>query len=150
MVTKTLFGKTVNGKSVYKYTISSSELEVSILSFGATIQSIIVKNPTPVDVVLGYDDVLSYQTQDGYLGATCGRNSNRIENAKFTLNGITYNLAVNDGKKHNLHGGNVGFSHRVWLEEEVGENFIILSLLSKHLEEGFPANLNVKVKFSLG
>ena len=149
MVTKSLFGKTASGVDVYKYDLSSSELTVSILTFGATVQAIKVLTPSgEVDVALGYDTVSAYEQNDGYLGALVGRNCNRINGAKFTLNGVTYNLAKNDGV-HNLHGGPNGFSFKVWGVEDVGENYVVMSVFSPDMEENFPGNIKVSVKYSV-
>ncbi len=149
MVKKTLFGTTSNGESVYKYAITSNVASISVITFGATLQAFCVpSNNGNLDIVLGYDDVLSYQTKGNYIGATVGRNANRICDAKFTLNGKEYILNKNNGK-NNLHGGNVGFSHRVWEEDEVGENYVVLSIFSKDMEEGFPGNMTAKVKYTL-
>ncbi len=149
MVDKTLFGKTKNGEPVYNYTIKSASSSASVITFGATLRSFIVPSKNgSVDIVLGYDEVSSYENLGNYIGATVGRNSNRIKDGKFTLNKKSYVLNKNNGK-NNLHGGNVGFSHRVWEEFEVGENFVTLQIFSPDGEEGFPGNMTAKVKFTL-
>ncbi len=149
MVNKTLFGMTKNGEPVYKFTISSDSSSASVITFGATLTALSVPSINGnVDIVLGYDEVSSYENLGNYIGATVGRNSNRINDGKFTLNGKTYVLNKNNGK-NNLHGGNVGFSHRVWQEDEMGENYIVLKIFSKDGEEGFPGNMTAKVKFTL-
>ncbi len=149
MVAKTFFQTTLDGENVYKYVISSKTASVSVITFGATLQSFTVpSNNGSLDIVLGYDDVLSYQTKGNYIGATVGRNANRIANAEFTLNGEKFILNKNNGK-NNLHGGNVGFSHRIWEEKEVLENSVTLSIFSKDLEEGFPGNMTASVKYTL-
>ena len=150
MVTKHLFGK-VDDKDVFKVILTSKTATASIITFGATLQSLIVPSKNGVvDVVLGYDTLDEYLQNDGYLGATCGRNSNRIKNASFNLLGEKINLNANDGA-NNLHGGNVGFSHKVWNIDELSENdcSVTLSLLSRDGEEGFPGNMNVSVKYTL-
>ena len=150
MVTKQLFGK-VNEKDVFKVILTSKTATASVITFGATLQSLIVPSKNGVvDVVLGYDTLEEYLQNDGYLGATCGRNSNRIKKASFELLGKTYTLNANDGA-NNLHGGNVGFSHRVWDIDELDEinSSVTLSLFAIDGEEGFPGNMQVKVKYTL-
>ena len=151
MIKKSLFGTTALGEKVYKYQLISNTASASILTFGATIQSLVVPSKNgALDVVLGYDDLLSYEKQDSYLGATVGRNCNRVKNAEFYLNGKLIKLNKNDGE-NNLHGGNVGFSHRVWSVKEVDEDnlSITLSIFSPDGEENFPANVQVEVKYTL-
>ncbi|MBQ3235018.1 MAG: galactose mutarotase [Clostridia bacterium] len=151
MITKTLFGKTKNGEPVYKYTLCSENSSASVITFGATLTEFTVPSKNgKVDIVLGYDELSSYENLGNYIGATVGRNSNRIKGGAFTLNGKTYQLNKNDGE-NNLHGGNVGFSHRVWQEERVDSenNSLTLSIFSPDGEEGFPGNMTAGVKFTL-
>lgn len=149
MIKKTLFGTTKYGEAVYKYTIVSNSASASVITFGATLNSFIVpSNSGDRDIVLGYDEVSSYENLSNYIGATIGRNSNRIKGGVFSLNGKTYHLNKNNGK-NNLHGGNVGFSHRVWEEDCVEENSLTLKIFASDGEEGFPGNMTAKVKYSL-
>ena len=151
MIVKSLYGKTANFEDVYKFDLISDLAKVSILTFGATIQSFIVPSKNgSVDVVLGYDELSSYEKLDGYLGATVGRNCNRIKNSEFYLDGKHFLLNAND-KSNNLHGGIVGFSHKNWEVFEVDEvnNSLTLSLYSEDGDENFPSNLEVKTKYTL-
>ena len=100
MIEKTLFGKTANGEQVFKYKITSQKASASVITFGATLQSFIVPSTSgEKDIVLGYDKLSDYETLGNYLGATVGRNSNRIKNGEFTLNGEKFTLNKNNGKK---------------------------------------------------
>lgn len=149
-VTKSLFGFLPCGREVYCFKLTSqSGLEAEILDYGATLRTLKVpdKNKKLTDVVLGYDTIDEYVSNDGYFGATVGRFANRIKNGKFTLNGKEYSLATNDGKNH-LHGGNTGFDKRVW-SSKVLENGVEFSLTSPDGDEGYPGNLNVKVTVTL-
>jgi aldose 1-epimerase len=119
------------------------------LDYGATVRALFVpdKNGKAVDVVLGYDTMTEYEENDGYLGATIGRVGNRIKEGKFTLNGVDYTLAVNNGPNH-LHGGIKGFDKVVFKSEEK-ENSVLFSYLSPDGEEGYPGNLKVTVEIGL-
>ena len=93
-IEKSTFGATKQGKSVSCYTIYTPDLRVKLLDYGATVQSLFVKDNDGkwVDVVLGYDTIREYEDNDGYFGACIGRVGNRIGGARFTLNGNTYSL----------------------------------------------------------
>ena len=148
-ITKTSFGKVSNGQEVALFTLQNDNNSiVKITNYGGTIVSIIVpdKNGVFNDVVLGYDDIKSYQTSKDYFGAIVGRNCNRIENASFILNGEEYNLLKNDGK-NNLHGGPDSFDKKIW-DYEIINDSLVLSYFSKDGESGFPGNLNVTVTYT--
>lgn len=144
------FGTAPGGEPVFLIQLNNDKLSCEIITFGATIRSLMVpdRNGNPVDVVLGYDTLEEYISQDGYLGATVGRFANRIAKGQFRLNGQTYKLAVNNGPNH-LHGGLQGFSHRVWSIDHSDERSITLSLTSPDGEEGYPGNLECSVQFEL-
>ena len=146
----TTFGTTPGGEPVYAIELDNGILKCRVITFGATLQALTVpdKDGHPVDVVLGFDNLEAYMTQGGYLGATVGRFANRIAGSRFTLNGQVYTLAANNGKNH-LHGGKTGFSHRVWEIGETGANSVTLRLLSPDGEEGYPGNLQCRVRYSL-
>lgn len=145
----TLFGVTKNGEEIRELTLDNGVLSAKIITFGGTLRVLTVPGREgAVDVVLGYDDLEQYECEDGYLGALVGRYANRIAGGKFTLNGKKYVLAVNDGPNH-LHGGMVGYSHRVWTVEEADAGKIVLTLDSPDGEEGYPGRLNVKVTYAL-
>lgn len=144
------FGTTQSGEEVSVITLENGQLSCEILTYGATLRSLLVpdRNGRTVDVVLGYDTLREYETRDGYLGATIGRFANRIAHGHFTLNRVPCTLAVNDGENH-LHGGTVGFSHRVWEVETCDRDEVCLKLFSADGEEGYPGNLQVRVTYTL-
>lgn len=144
---KKLFGKNHDGKDVYAFTLSNEFVEVTVLTYGATVQSLKYKGK---ERVLGYDSLEEYVSASGYLGATVGRYAGRIGGAKFNLGGKEYKLFKNEGENC-LHGGQIGFDKRVWDVDEdgTGENFVEMKYVSQDGEEGFPGNLTVKVRFSV-
>ena len=144
------FGVTSKGEDVAVITLRKGDISCKILSFGATIQSLTVpdRKGQPLDIVLGYDSISEYETQDAYLGAVVGRYANRIAKGKFSLNGKEYSLAINNGPNH-LHGGIVGFSYKVWTIEDAGEDFVKLSLESADGEEAYPGNMKITVTYTL-
>ncbi|MGE5803687.1 MAG: aldose epimerase family protein, partial [Gemmatimonadota bacterium] len=99
------------------------------------------------NVVLGFETPEEYAANPRYLGAIVGRYANRIANARFTLDGRTYRLAANSGANH-LHGGVTGFDKRVW-RAACGAAWLELRYLSPDGEEGYPGNLDVRVRYTL-
>lgn len=143
------FGVTKNGEEVRELKLDNGVLSCGIITFGGAVRTLTVPGRGgPVDVVLGYDALAQYETEGGYLGALVGRFANRIAKGRFTLNGKEYTLALNDGPNH-LHGGNVGWSHRVWTVEEASADRAVLTLDSPDGEEGYPGRLQVKVTYAL-
>lgn len=154
-VTKQSYGKTAAGENVDLYTLRNSKgVEAKITNYGGIVVSLKVpdRNGKFDDVVLGFNDLESYLTKnDPYMGALIGRYGNRIAKGRFTLNGVEYKLAVNNGENH-LHGGLKGFDKVVWTGHEMKTPTgpaVVLTYLSKAGEEGYPGNLNVRVVYTL-
>ena len=99
-------------------------------------------------MLVGYKKHEDYLTDPYFLGAICGRVCNRISGAAFSLKGFDYKLDANDGL-HCLHGGRGGFSQQFWIIEHQSESKVVFSLLSPHLDQGFPGELSIKVSYDL-
>ena len=150
-ITRDFYGYTQDGEEVHSFTLRNCVgVQVEITNFGGRIISIKVpdRNGNFEDVVLGYDKLEDYINDNNGFGATIGRFANRIENAKFELNGIEYKVSENCGK-HHIHGGFIGFDKVVWKANIIKDEALELSYISKDGEEGFPGELQVKVKFIL-
>jgi aldose 1-epimerase len=151
---KRAFGKLDDGTAIDLYTLRNRNgLQVEIINYGGAVVSL--KTPDRrgrmADIVLGYDDLPGYLADQSYFGALIGRYANRIGQAKFTLNGVEYQLARNDGPNQ-LHGGVKGFNRVVWQAREVSRrNGVGLELryVSKDNEEGYPGNLVVTATYIL-
>ncbi len=153
-IEKQEFGKTPDGKIVDLYTLTNDNgMTAKISNFGATLVSLVVpdKSGTIADVVLGFDTFEDYLVDDKFLGVTVGRYANRIAAGKFVIDGAEYHLEKNDGENH-LHGGSRGFYRVLWetgtisLKNEVG---LRMKYFSKHLDAGYPGNLNCTVIYML-
>lgn len=142
---KRLFGKLESGEEVYIYKITEGTSTAEVMEYGATLVSLRPFGDT--DVVGGFDELFPYTTDASNQGALVGRVANRIENACFELDGKDYKLTENDNGNC-LHSG-IGFHHRMWSVSEYTENSITLSYFSPDGQDGYPANLNVKVKYTL-
>lgn len=101
------------------------------------------------DIILGPSCIQDAQKEGfQYFGAIIGRYCNRIKRGKFMLNGIPFELSINDKKNH-LHGGKKGFNNVVWTVDYKDKQNLRLSYVSKEGEEGYPGRLEVKANFSL-
>ena len=154
MLTKTGFGITKDGEHASRYIMKNSfgmELEVS--DFGALVLAIRVpdKNGMHSDVVLGFDTLEEYYDISTGFGAYIGRNGNRIEGACVTIDGVEYKLDANNNG-NNLHSGN-DRSHTKFYQAVTGESeegsFVEFSRVSPHMEQGFPGNLEQKIRYTL-
>ena len=153
-VTKTDFGTTPEGQRVTLYTLkTANQMQVSISDFGGAVVSIRVPDNKGqhADVVLGFDRLEDYLTNPPHFGTLIGRYANRIGQAGFTLDGVRYSLAANNGNNH-LHGGLKGFDKVLWRSEILDTHqtpSIKLTYLSADGEEGYPGNLTATVIYSL-
>ena len=140
------------------YTLQAkSQIELEISTLGATILSLKVPNKrgTLTNVVVGLSSASDYLTKDYlkhgiYLGSIIGRHAGRISGGRIEIDGEKYPI-YNENGVH-LHGGKEGFDKKIWQVKSIesgDEPSITLSYLSEHLEEGFPGNLNISVKYSL-
>ncbi|MDB6067793.1 MAG: aldose 1-epimerase [Pedosphaera sp.] len=149
-----LFGTATNGQPVYIYTLRNRNgAEARICNYGGIVVSLKVpdRNGALGDVVLGYDTLNAYIQNSPYFGAIVGRYANRIAKGVFSLDGKTYQLAVNNGPNA-LHGGIRGFDKVVWEarpRSTVGGQSLELTYVSKDGEEGYPGTLKVKALYTL-
>ena len=149
------FGQTPEGREVDLYTLTNSNgLKARITNYGAILVSLEVPDRAGklADITLGFDTLEGYLGEHPYFGAIVGRYANRIGKAKFTLNGVEYTLAANNGDNH-LHGGLKGFDKVIWklddLKTEGRSAIVKLSYVSEDGEEGYPGNLACSVTYAL-
>lgn len=122
-----------------------------ITNYGARVVSLWIPDAKGnfEDIVLGFDNINDYfNSNQKYFGATIGRYGNRVKDGKFIINDKEYYLEKNNGPNH-LHGGNKGFNDIVWKANQINEQTLELRYLSRHMEEGYPGNLNVKIVYNL-
>ena len=153
-VQKDVFGKTANSQTVDRYTLTNAHgLRAAIMTYGATIIS--VETPDGAgkldNITLALDSLDDYLKGHPCLGSTIGRFANRIAKGRFTLDGVEYTLAVNNGPNH-LHGGIRGFDKVIWQAEPVEtprSSGVKFSYQADDGEEGYPGNLLANVTYSL-
>jgi aldose 1-epimerase len=153
-ISKSAFGTTPDGTAVDLYTLTNADgLVCKIITYGAVITELHVPDRTGRmgDVVLGFDNLPQYLDYNPCFGAVVGRVANRIARGKFTIDGRTYTLAINN-PPNTLHGGIKGFDKVVWTAEAVdGPNgpSVVLNHVSPDGNEGFPGTLKVKLTYTL-
>ncbi len=147
-VTKEKWGQSPAGKDIFLYTIrNESGAFVRLSSVGAGIVGIAVpdKEGKLADVVLGYPDAASYFADGPCSGKCPGRFANRIALGKFTLDGVEYNLPVNNGPNH-LHGGPEGFQNQVW-DSRIVDDAVEFMYFSEDGEAGYPGDMKVVARY---
>lgn len=149
-----LFGQLSTGEIANRYLLENQRgMRVEVSDFGALVLSIILKDKNGVfrDVALGFDKLEDYFQTDTGMGAYVGRNANRIKGASLCIEGVKYTLDANDGK-NNLHSG-FERSHCKLYSSEHGESeegqYIEFYRISPHLEQGFPGNLEQRIRYTL-
>lgn len=129
-------------------------MEVCFTNFGGRIVSIWVpgKDGKMYDVCLGHDsigDYVKYGAEGCNFGALIGRYGNRIAKGKFTLDGVDYQLTLNNNG-NTLHGGGpIAFHNRIWNTEQTDNQHLTFTTTSPDGEDGFPGNIEVKVTYTL-
>lgn len=92
------FGTTPDGVDIQKFTISNDNgITASVISFGAILASLRLpdRQSEVEEVTLGFDTLEGYISDIWFFGSTIGRYANRIAQGKFSLDGVTYQLARN-------------------------------------------------------
>ena len=153
-VTNTPFGATVDGRTAELFTLTNGHgIRITLTNYGGIITSLRTPDRSGRfdDIVLGYDNLAGYLHDSPYFGAIVGRYGNRIARGRFTLDGTTYRLAINNGP-NSLHGGLRGFDKVIWgarpFQNQEGTG-VALDYTSPDMEEGFPGTLRAHVTYTL-
>lgn len=145
------FGAVKDGRKAKAYTLTNNAgMSAQFSDYGATLVRLLVpdKEGGLRDVVLGYSDAAGYEAGTESIGATVGRNANRIAGASFELNGVTYKLTANQFG-NNLHSGNDFYNKRFWKVEEAADDHITFLLHSPDGDQGYPGTLDMKLTCAL-
>ena len=148
------FGTLSDGREVNAFVLKNARgMSVQILDLGGVIASIKVPDSSGnfADVTTGFDYPQPYLDGAGYMGAIVGRYANRISGGKFSIDGIDYSLAKNNGDNA-IHGGLVGFDKKIWDVEflvSLHDSKLKLSTFSPDGEEGYPGRVEVSVTYTL-
>ncbi len=150
-VEKSVFGKYPDGRDIMLYTISNGRgMQAAVSNLGAALAKLLVPdgNNRTADVVLGYDRGEDYLKNGCFFGVVIGPSANRIGNAAFELDGVTYHIDVNDGV-NNLHSHMEKGYHKLLWNAEMGDNSVTFTLEDTDGNLGFPGNKKVSVTYSL-
>ena len=130
---------------------NSSGFGADLLDWGGTVAAIYApdRNGRLTDVALGWKDLKTYLGTPEYLGATVGRVANRIAGGRFELDGVTYQMKLNDGSRPNTLHGAFGYSGRLWEVRHYDGRSLTLALTSPDGDAGFPGELRVQVTYTV-
>lgn len=129
---------------------NSAGMVVTLMDWGATLLSarVPMKEGSVREALLGCASPEQYPHQAAFLGASVGRYANRIADSRFTLAGVTYELAPSQGPNQ-LHGGPDGFDKRRWQVVNQNDNSVLFALESADGDQGFPGNLSATAHYRL-
>lgn len=155
-LSRAAFGQTPSGEAVEAFTLTNAHgVSATVITYGATLQSLVApgRNGAKADIVLGFADAGAYARNASYFGATVGRVANRIGKGRFTLDGKSYQLALNNNGVAALHGGVKGFDKVVWKVLDVKSGAagasVTLGYVSPDGEEGYPGTLTATATYAL-
>lgn len=149
------FGQIPSGEAVEAITLSNGKgVSATVITYGATLQALVApgRDGKGADIALGFADAETYAKTASYFGATVGRFANRIGKGRFTLDGKTYQLALNNNGVAALHGGVKGFDKVVWkvLDTKTGPvASVTLGYVSPDGDEGYPGTLTTTATYAL-
>lgn len=148
----TIFGTLADGTEIREaHLTTASGCQARILELGATLRDLVVPlhGDASQRVVLGFETLETYEGRSHHAGAIVGRYANRIARGRFSLDGVSYQLALNEKGTHSLHSGPDGFDRRPWRIVEHAEDRVTLALFSPAGDQGFPGALNVWCRYQL-
>ncbi|MBR0773354.1 galactose mutarotase [Bradyrhizobium diazoefficiens] len=151
-IQKEIFGTLPDGRNVERIVLrGEGGFEARVITHGAVLQALIAPdaNGGYDDVVLGHDAFGGYLAERKFLGATVGRYANRIAKGRFSLDGRTVQLPVNNGPNA-LHGGLDGFDRKLWEIagiDDGAEPAVTLTYTSPDGEENYPGRLDVRLTY---
>lgn len=145
------FSTTSFGDAASLYLLSNEQgMVVGVTDFGACLVSahVLDVNGNHLDVALGHAGVIGYERNGEALGATIGRNANRIAGASFELDGVRHQLEANEGP-NNLHSGPHPWFERMWDLTNLSDDSVTLGLLSRAGDQGFPGEVSAHVTYRI-
>jgi aldose 1-epimerase len=152
-ITSQPWGSTAEG-AVQRWTLTAGTgVRVRILTYGGILQSIELpdRHGRVANVALGFDNLADYVAKSPYFGCITGRYANRIARGQFTLDGVAYQLPINNDP-NSLHGGTVGFDKHIWSATPFRNRHaagLVMSFTSPDGDQGYPGRLTATVTYTL-
>lgn len=144
------FGKSKDGRDLFLYTISNSKgMKATVTNLGAILTQLMVPDQAgkAEDITLGYETVEDYYDNESFFGAVIGPCANRTAGAMLTIDGVSYQIDVNDGE-NNLHSHfQLGYHKRVW-EADVREDGVTFRLEDPGTL-GFPGTKEISIAYTV-
>ncbi|MGB0745174.1 MAG: aldose epimerase family protein [Opitutales bacterium] len=153
-IIQTKYGTLPDSREVSLFTICNTNgLIAKIINYGGIITEIHTPDREGdfADVVLGKDSLEDYLKGHPHFGAITGRVAGRIGGGSFSIDGVDYKLAQNNGPNC-LHGGEEGFDKMLWeakIIEESGIEKLQLSLVDHDGHNHFPGTVDCTASYAL-
>lgn len=144
MISKTLYGH-VGDSEVYTITVTVGEYKVSVMTRGATL---LYFGTDSYNAVLAHKSLEEYVNGKGHVGEVVGPYANRVKNASFTLDGVTYKLDKNDNGVNTLHSGSANYGDKIWSILALGEDSVTLGI-KREEEGGWPGDKECEITYHL-
>lgn len=150
-MTLTTFGHLPDGTPIREVTLrSAAGASAVVMEWGAVVRDMSVPHAGGMQrVVLGFNQLENYLNHSPHFGAIAGRFANRIEGGRFSLDGRTYQLKLNQDGRHSLHGGGMGFGKRPWTILHHDAASVTLALVSPDGDHGYPGVLTALCRYTL-
>ncbi|HEY4378886.1 MAG TPA: aldose epimerase family protein [Acidobacteriaceae bacterium] len=147
--TRAHFDTLPDGTAVDVYTLTSPQVELRVITYGARVVSLKSKDREGkfANIVLGFPSLDLYAgPRINYLGATVGRYANRIGKGHLVVDGKTFQTPLNN-RGNTLHGG-AGFDRRNWTAHLIPGG-VEFTLVSPDGDQGFPGEVTARVRYTL-
>lgn len=142
------FGTMPDGTEIVEFVIGTEDLSAKIINFGAIIRDVRLAG-VAWPLVLGFDNLEDYLRDSSFIGAVVGRHANRIAAGHMAIDGVVWQLSLNENGRTHLHGGFIGFSKRAWRVVDHDGRSVTLAITAADGEEGYPGTVEAICRYSL-
>lgn len=147
------FGQ-AHGREIREVMLRSADggMEGSVIELGTAVRDLQVRRADGgmQRVVLGLNSAADYAAHSPHMGAIAGRFGNRIAGGRFVLDGVRYQLALNENGRTALHGGGAtGFGKTAWTLLHADGVSATMALHSPDGDNGYPGAMTVTCRITL-